>query len=84
MQTLHNLLGRTGGAGGDELPPIAQGGSNLFEEEAEFIDRLPPVPGNATVTQEDPGTGEATGGLLLPPAPPPRGGRRGGGGGGTT
>ena len=73
MQTLTNLLGRTGGAGGDELPPIAQGGSNLFEDEAEFIDRLPPVPGNATVTQEDPDTVDATGGLVLPPAaaPPP-------------
>jgi hypothetical protein len=83
MQALNNILGRTGGTGDGESPP-AQGRSSLFEEEAELLDHLAPVPGNATITQEDSGTGGATGGLVFPPAaPPPHVGGGGGAGGGT-
>ena len=92
---LNNLFGsRTGGAGGGEsrtTPPSGQ--SSLFDEAdagANFIDHLPPVPGGATITQEEHGTtptggrAVAAGGVTFPPvlAPPHTG--WGGGAGGET
>ena len=59
-----------GGGGGS---PTAHGGSSLFEDEAEFVDRFRPLTGTATLTQEDLGNAENDGGGAFPPvaAPPP-------------
>ena len=66
---LNNLFGgRTGGAGGEGMttnPP--PGHSSLFddaEDETDYVDHLPPVPGGTTITQEDQGTTPAGGSVV--------------------
>ena len=58
---LNNLFGgRIGGAGGEGTTTNPQPGHSSLFDEAEvvmdYVDHLPPVPGGATITQEDHGT----------------------------
>ncbi len=92
---LNNLFGgRLGGAGGEGMPTNPQPGhSSLFDEAevvTDYVDHLPPVPGRATITQEDHGTTlaggtavTAGGGTFTPRLVHPHTGGGGGTGGGT-
>ena len=92
---LNNLFGgRIGGAGGEGTPTNPQPGhSSLFDEAevvTDYVDHLPPIPGGATITQEDHGTTlaggtavTAGGGTFTPRLVHPHTGGGGGTGGGT-
>jgi hypothetical protein len=91
---LNNLFGGlTGGAGGGGTATTSPPGrSSLFDNAdviTDFTDHLPPVPGGATITQEDQGAmlaggdAAAAGGVPVPPVltpPPPHQGGKGNGG----
>ena len=63
-----------GGVGGS---PAAHGGSSLFEDEAEFVDRFRPLTETATLTQEDLVNAENDGGeAFTQVAAPPRRGKK--------
>jgi hypothetical protein len=93
---LNNLFGGMNeGAGGEGTTTTSTPGhSSLFDDAdviTDFTDHLPPVPGGATIMQDDQGAtpagggAVAAGGVTVPPAlaPPHTGSERGSGGGHT-